>query len=675
MAKTYKNWKLDYDDDKVAWLGLDKADSGTNILSRDVIDELNDILDELGDVTVRGVVIYSAKANGFIAGADVKEFTSLTDPNMAFELIRRGQAVMDRIEMLKCPSVAMIHGFCMGGGLELALACRYRIAEADTTRLGLPEVKLGIHPGFGGSVRATQLLGPPAAMDLMLTGRGIDARRAKKMGLVNHAVPERQLRRGAKALVMQPPRDKPLALYKRLLNKKWARPLLAKYLWRNVSKKVSPEHYPAPFALIDLWLKFGDEPTEMLREEALSVARLITGATAQNLVRVFFLQERMKSAGKLEGYRPQRVHVIGGGVMGGDIAAWCAMQGLHVTVQDRSNESLGRVMARAYKLYKKKLKRARPIQAAMDRLVPDIHGYGLKRADVVIEAIFEDLEAKQTLFREVETKVRPDTLLCTNTSSIPLEEIGTALNDPGRLVGLHFFNPVAQMQLVEIVKGKDTHSEVVDRASAFTHRIKRLPLPVKSSPGFLVNRILMPYLMEAVVLAEQGVSIQAIDKAAVKFGMPMGPITLADTVGLDICLHVAENLSQHLGGEVPARLKKMVDAGHLGKKSGRGFYRYDKNGKAQKVSSTTPEKGGQDVVERLTLRYINEAMACLREGVIEDADLLDAGMIFGTGFAPFRGGPVKYVRSEGVQVMRESMQQLEEKYGERFHPDAYWSQL
>jgi 3-hydroxyacyl-CoA dehydrogenase/enoyl-CoA hydratase/3-hydroxybutyryl-CoA epimerase len=482
----------------------------------------------------------------------------------------------------------------------------------------------------------------------MLTGRTVDARRAKKMGLIHHAVPMRQLKRAAKAMVMSPPREKLQPLWKRLINAKWARPLLAKYLWRNVAKKVSPDHYPAPFALIDLWLKFGDEPTEMLREEALSVARLITGTTAQNLVRVFFLQEKMKESGKLAGYKPQRVHVIGGGVMGGDIAAWCAMQG--------------------------KLTRPRPIQAAMDRLMPDIHGAGLKRADVVIEAIFEDLEAKQALFREVEAQVGPDTLLCTNTSSIPLEEIGTALKDPGRLVGLHFFNPVAQMQLVEIVEGKQTHEEVVNKASAFTHQIKRLPLKVKSSPGFLVNRILMPYLMEAVVLAEQGVPLAAIDKAAVRFGMPMGPITLADTVGLDICLHVAENLSSHLGGEVPKRLKRMVEAGQLGKKTGNGFYRYDKSGKVE-GSTTGSEKPEHDVTERLTLRYINEALACLREGVIAEEDLLDAGMIFGTGFAPFRGGPLHYVRSEGVQAMRDRIQEMQEKYGERFRPDAYWSQL
>lgn len=674
MTKTYNNWQLELDQERIAWAWLDCADSSANTLSHQVVDELNDILDELGGDSVRGLVIASAKKSGFIFGADVKEFTSLTDPNMAFELIRRGQSVMDRIAMMNCPTVAMIHGMCLGGGLELALACRYRIAEADSARLGLPEVKLGIHPGFGGSVRSIQLLGVPAAMDLMLTGRTIDARRAKKIGLINYAVPERQLKRAAAGIIMSPPKEKPQPLWKRSLNKKWARPLLAKYLWRNVEKKASPDHYPAPFALIDLWLKFGDEPSEMLREEALSVARLISGDTAQNLIRVFFLQEKMKAAGKLEGYAPKRVHVIGGGVMGGDIAAWCAMQGFQVTVQDRSHESLARVMQRAYKLYKKKLKRPRPIQAAMDRLMPDIEGHGLPRADVVIEAIFEDLKAKQELFREVEARVGPDTLLCTNTSSIPLEEISTALKEPGRLVGLHFFNPVAQMQLVEIVQGKQANAEVVERAAAFTHKIKRLPLRVKSSPGFLVNRILMPYLMEAVNMVEEGISIQAIDKAAVKFGMPMGPITLADTVGLDICLHVAENLSSHLGGEVPKRLQKMVAAGQLGKKSGQGFYQYDKRGQRQ-ASTQVSDKSNDEVIQRLVMRYVNEAIACLREGVVDEKDMLDAGMIFGTGFAPFRGGPMNYVNREGVEMLRQRMDHLMDKYGERFTADKLWAKL
>ncbi|MBD3610235.1 MAG: enoyl-CoA hydratase/isomerase family protein [Gammaproteobacteria bacterium] len=674
MTNKYKNWQLDIDEDKIAWLQLDKADSATNIISHEVMDELNDALDEVGGAHVRGLVFCSKKKSGFIYGADVEEFTKLTDPNSAFELIRRGQAVMDRIEMMGCTTVAMIHGFCLGGGLELSLACDYRVAEADSSKLGLPEVKLGIHPGFGGSVRSIQLLGVPTAMDLMLTGRTIDARRAKKIGLINFAVPMRQLKRTAKGVILNPPRVKPLPLWTRLLNNKWARPLLAKYLWRNVEKKASQEQYPAPFALIDLWLKFIDEPTDMLREEALSVARLITGDTAQNLIRVFFLQERMKSSGKLEGYKPRRVHVIGGGVMGGDIAAWCAMQGCQVTVQDRSHESLARVMKRAHKLYKKKLKRPRPIQAAMDRLMPDLHGDGLSRADVVIEAIFEDLEAKQALFRDVESRVSADTLLCTNTSSIPLEEIGEALKEPGRLVGLHFFNPVAMMQLVEIVHGDKTDDEVIQKASAFTHQIKRLPLQVKSSPGFLVNRILMPYLMEAVVLAEEGVPLKAIDKAALKFGMPMGPITLADTVGLDICMHVAENLSQHLGGEVPRRLQELVKAGHLGKKSGQGFYKYDKKGKPQ-VDSTASSKVDDSVTERLVMRYVNEAMACLREGVIEDPDLLDAGMIFGTGFAPFRGGPMHYVHEQGVVAMRDQIAALEKQFGERFEPDAYWASI
>jgi 3-hydroxyacyl-CoA dehydrogenase/enoyl-CoA hydratase/3-hydroxybutyryl-CoA epimerase len=669
----YQHWQITTDAELITWLWLDRQGESTNALSREVIDELAGILEDLHKQVPRGVVIASAKQSGFIAGADINEFTRLKDSGQAFELIRRGQGVMDQIEALECPTVAMINGFCLGGGLELALACRYRVAlDEGKTRLGLPEVKLGIHPGFGGSVRATRLLGAPVAMDLMLTGRTVDARRAKRIGLVDHAVPERHLQRAVQQMILQNPPGYKLKGWQRYSNSNLLRPLLARMMLKQVMKKASPDHYPAPFALIDLWLKYGSNPREMLRAEAESVAQLITDDTAQNLIRIFFLQEKMKASGKLKDYRPTRVHVIGGGVMGGDIAAWCAYKGMQVTVQDRAHESLARVSQRAYQLFNKRLRQPRLIQGAMDRLTPDIHGYGLKHADVVIEAIFEDLKVKQDLFKEVEAQVAADTLLCTNTSSIPLEEIGAVLKRPGRLVGLHFFNPVAQMQLVEIVHGEGTEQKMVDRAASFTRQIDRLPLAVKSSPGFLVNRVLMPYLLEAVTLVEEGVSIRAIDKAALKFGMPMGPITLADTVGLDICYSVASNLSRHLGIAVPDRLKEMVENGQLGKKSGAGFYLYDRKGKAVK-RNTTGDKGEDDLAERLLMRYINEAMACLREGIVADAELLDAGMVFGTGFAPFRGGPMHYSQSRGIDTIRQLMMSLTQTYGDRFKADPGWA--
>jgi 3-hydroxyacyl-CoA dehydrogenase / enoyl-CoA hydratase / 3-hydroxybutyryl-CoA epimerase len=670
---SYRNWRLETDTARVAWLYADKADSGTNVLSKEVLEELHFIIDRVTAERPQGLIILSAKRNGFIAGADVKEFTAIQDYDQALELITRGQSILDRIEKLPFPTVAMIHGYCLGGGLELALACRYRVAEDDPrTRLGLPEVRLGIHPGFGGTVRLPPLVGAPLAMDLMLSGRSVEARRAQRMGLVDYAVPQRQLRRAALAMLEEHPLPHRPGFVARMSNSALVRPVLAAFLRKKTGEKAAPAHYPAPYALIDLWSGHGGDRERMMQEEGRSVARLLTGEAAQNLVRVFMLQERLKSLGRGGDFTPRRVHVIGAGVMGGDIAAWCALRGVQVTVQDRNHESLARVMKRAYGLFRKKLKQPRLVQAAMDRLMPDKSGVGLKRADVVIEAIFEDIDAKQGLYREIEPLIRADALLATNTSSIPLEILSQALAHPERLVGVHFFNPVAQMQLVEVVSSPMTAPEVAKQAAAFVRHIDRLPLPVKGTPGFLVNRVLMPYLLEAVALESEGVPAAVIDQAATQFGMPMGPILLADTVGLDICLSVAEILAKQLHGAVPERLRELVAAGRLGRKSGQGFYTY-KGDKPDKAKLDKGDKIAPEITDRLMFRYFNEAVACLREGVVTDADLLDAGMIFGTGFAPFRGGPMHYIERTGLPRGRQRLEELEHVYGERFRPDPAWN--
>lgn len=667
----YKHWRLEYDADNIAWLYADKADANANVLSRAVLEELDAVLSEINTWKPKGVVVLSAKTSGFIAGADINEFTTLSGEQDAAELIGRGQAVLNRLAALPMPTVAMIQGFCLGGGLELALACRYRVADEDIkTKLGLPEVRLGIHPGFGGTVCLPPLIGAPAAMDMMLSGRNVSARAASKMGLVDLAVPARRLKDAARGLIASQPEPGRARGWLSLTNSDPVRPLLARYLRKQVARRARPDHYPAPYALIDLWAKHGGDPGRMMREEARSVAHLVMGDTAQHLVRVFFLQERLKSLGNKRDFAVRHVHVIGAGVMGGDIAAWCAMQGLNVTLQDRSHETLGRVIQRAAKLYEKQLKQPRAIQAALDRLMPDIQGHGVPHADVVIEAIFENVEAKQNLYREIEPRMQSGALLATNTSSIPLETLGLVLSRPDRLVGLHFFNPVAKMQLVEVVKTDSTDPTVVRQAAAFCRHIDRLPLPVKSAPGFLVNRVLMPYLLEAVTLVEEGVPAPQIDQAALDFGMPMGPIVLADTVGLDICLSVAKILSQQLNVTVPPRLEQMVAVGKLGRKSGEGFYRY------QGDKPLLPSAGGSapsEVIDRLMLRFLNEAMACLREGIVDDADLLDAGVIFGTGFAPFRGGPMHHIHHSGRERLYQRLHELEQQHGARFAADAGWA--
>lgn len=665
-----KNWQLTLDSGNILWLLLDKAKASANTLDESIFAEFELILDALPQKSeIKGVVIGSAKSSGFIAGANIEQFTRLKTVEEALALLHRGQRLFDKLEQLPIPTVAMIHGFCLGGGLELALACRYRVAEdSPKTKLGLPEVMLGIHPGWGGSVRLPRLIGAINAMDLILSGRTVNAKAAKKMGFVDAAVPKRQLYRAARYYALEKPKPHPISLLQSLTNQAYVRPLLAKVFKKKLAAKARRDHYPAPYAALDNWLFYG-VADEAFEHEALSVSQLSLTETAKNLTRLFFLQERLKSQAKNMDFSAKHVHVIGAGTMGGDIAAWCALRGMRVTLQDRGPQYLTSATKRAYELFQKKLKAPALIQAAMDRFEQDPEGNGLRKADVIIEAIFESLEAKRELFKMLE-QANPHAILATNTSSIPLDEINSVLKQPERLVGIHFFNPVAKMQLVEIVKGNKTDPEVAQKAAAFVRQIDRLPLQVASSPGFLVNRALMPYLMEAMQLLDEGVPGVIIDQAALDFGMPMGPIELADTVGLDVCLSVAKNLTAHFGGTLSPKLIDMVEQGHLGRKSNRGFYEY-KKGKAVKVSVDYPQDL-KTISDRLILRMINEAMACLREGVIADADLLDAGMVFGTGFAPFRGGPMHYVDFIGKQEVIALLNQLQQQHGDRFKPDAGW---
>jgi len=669
------HWKPVRDDDNICWLHLDVAAASTNVLSFPVIQELNQILDQEIQSPPRGLVFVSNKTNGFIAGADIKEFTELKDQQDALEMLNRGHALMDKIEALPFPTVAMIKGFCLGGGTELALACDYRILCDDrATRIGLPEIKLGIHPGYGGTVRSIQRAGPIYAMNAMLTGRMLQGRQAKRMGLVTDLVPERQLMAASRYCIHNRPVAPPPGLKDRIMNHRLVRPLIARQMRKQVAAKAPKAHYPAPYKLIDLWQKYMDNPRKMLRKEAESVAELAINPTALNLVRVFFLQEQLKSLGKKKDFKPGHVHVIGGGVMGGDIAAWCALCGFRVTVQDQQPEALAATMKRSMDMYKKKFKKdIAAIREAMDRLVPDHKGIGITHADIVIEAIFEDLEVKQSLYRDIEPRMKNNAILASNTSSIPLEQLASCLEKPGRLVGVHFFNPVALMPLVEIVRGDNTDDKVMQQAQAFGRQIDKLPLPVKSSPGFLVNRILMPYLLEAVEMIGEGIPAEMIDKAALNYGMPMGPVELADTVGLDVCQSVANILSQTMNVNLPRKLESLVSQKKLGKKTGQGFYIW-KKGKPVKNKNASYANMAE-LENRLVLRLMNEATACLREQVVGDAELIDAGVIFGTGFAPFRGGPLHYIQEQGKDELMATMERLQQHYGDRFKQDAGWASL
>ena len=636
-----RHWTLARDADGIARLTLDKEGASANTLGADVLAEFNQVLDQLDREPPAGLIIASGKASGFIAGADVEEFKVIENEAGAMAIVRRGWDTFERLAAAKYPTVALIRGFCLGGGLELALACRYRVVVDDpATRLGLPEVMLGIVPGWGGMKRLPRLAGAPAALDMMLTGRTIDAKRAKRIGIADECVPPRIMENTARGILKTKPAPRHLSLPLSLTLNPLARRIIAAKARKEVAKRARPEHYPAPYAILDIWVKYDGDALAVPPSDPASIPSLLKTPTAANLIRVFGLQERLKSIGKEGGVKAAHVHVVGAGTMGGDIAAWCALRGLTVTLQDQNAERLAPAMGRAAKLFAERLRDPRRVRDATDRLIPDVAGDGVSRADVVIEAIFENVEAKRSLFAAIEAKAKPSAILATNTSSIPLEEIATAMRNPSRLVGLHFFNPVAKMMLVEIVHGQATNPALIAPAAAFVRQIDKLPLPVASAPGFLVNRVLAPYLMEAFRCVDEGIAPETVDEAALAFGMPMGPIELADTVGLDICVAVGKMLSPN--ATPPKKLSELVAAGHLGRKTKRGFYDYATGKPAKGAPGAIPS----GLADRLIGPFVAEAKAALAEGIVADADLVDAGAIFGTGFAPFRGGPLHYAQQK-----------------------------
>ncbi len=675
--ETYKHWRLEPDADKILWLYFDKQNSKVNTLDKEVMSEFSAILNQVSETDqYSGLVIASAKKSGFIAGADIAQFSKFKDEEEAVNLLKLGQQILAKLEGLNVPTVAMIEGFCLGGGLELSLSCRYRVAEdSKKTRLGLPEVRLGIQPGWGGSVRLPRLIGGMDGLSLILSGHTVSAKAAAKLGFVDAAVPKRHLMKAAKYYAQQDPGEHKPTLKQALTNHKFVRPLLAKVVRHKLTAKVDPRHYPAPFQILNNWENNGVEGQQAFDHEAQSCGKLFFTETSRNLVRVFFLQERLKGLGQAKeiSSMQQHVHVIGAGTMGGDIAAWCALQGMKVTLQDMEPNYLTRAMTRAASLFKEKLKEPHLVQKAMDSLIPDIHGYGISTANVIIEAVVEDLAVKQKVFKELEEKAKPLAILATNTSSIPLDEINTVMKSPERLVGIHFFNPVAMMQLVEVVKGTKTDPAIVERALSFVRQIDRLPLPVlKSTPGFLVNRILYPYMMEALRMAEEKIPVAAIDKAMTNFGMPIGPITLMDMVGLDICQSINAHLGQYATPVNSTRMEQLIQQKKFGRKSGEGFYHYDKKGKAIVPKDEVDNRTLEDIANRLVLRLLNESFLCLHEGIVADSDLLDAGMIFGTGFAPFLGGPIHYAKSQGIQELFQKFVKQQEARGEKTDAIKIW---
>jgi 3-hydroxyacyl-CoA dehydrogenase / enoyl-CoA hydratase / 3-hydroxybutyryl-CoA epimerase len=644
---SYKNFTLRTDEHGITWVGINVAGENVNTLGTPVLNELNTLLDDFEKQPPKAVAFVSEKKSGFIAGANVNEFVEIgktNDLGAAEALVKRGYDVYERLANVKYPTLALINGYALGGGLELALACRYRVAvDEPGTRLGLPEVMLGILPGWGGVKRLPQLIGAPAAMDFLLTGKTADAKKARLLGMVDEAVPPRIMWNTAIGVLKALPPTRKLSFTQNLMTNGFLRGFVASQARKSVAKKARREHYPSPYAIIDLWQKYNGDVHKPQPDEACSVRSLISHPTAMNLIRVFGLREKLKAQAKGSDFEAKHVHVIGAGVMGGDIAAWCALRGIHVTLQDLDAARIAPAIKRAAEMYKKRFRRdERKFRDAMDRLQPDVSGDGAKRADVIIEAIVENLSVKQKVFAELEAKARPDAILATNTSSIPLEQIATALKEPSRLVGIHFFNPVAQMMLVEIISGAQTSADIAKKATAFVDQIDKLPLACKSAPGFWVNRILAPYLGEAMGCLDEGIAPETIDEAALAFGMPMGPIELADVVGLDVCAAVGQTVAPN--AKAPQKLQALLDAKSFGKKSGKGFYTWV-NGKPQKNAAGAVPSG---LTDRLITPMLNEATKARAEGVVSNDDLSDAGAIFGCGFAPFRGGPLNYLRTKST---------------------------
>ncbi len=648
--KNLRDWRFSVDIEGIAWAIFDREGESANALGRRPLEELGAIIEtveaEAKAGKVAGLILMSGKERSFIVGADIAEFDQLDTEAKVIEGIKPVNAMLDRLERLPVPVVAAIHGVCVGGGFELILACHYRIATRDSsTRVGFPEVKLGIFPGFNGTARSIRQAGPVSAMQNMLTGSMIRSNVARALGYIDQLVGSPQeLRWAARKAVQQKRKAKPAGFTKSVLGMWPVRGFIANKMRTETTRKVREDHYPAPFRLIDLFERHGGNLVALKEAETRAFAPLMVSDTSRNLRRVFRLSELLKGqAPKGGAWKALRVHVIGAGTMGADIAGWCVASGMEVTLQDLNPEQIKKGIDAQAKTLARKFRTKPERDAAKARLIADPKGEFVGRADVVIEAIVEKLEVKQALFKELEAKLKPGAVMATNTSSIMIEDIASGLADPGRLIGIHFFNPVAQMPLVEIVRGTGSRDEEIKKGATFVTQIDKFPLVVRSVPGFLVNRVLAPYLTGAFQRLEKGEEKEKIDQAARTFGMPMGPIELADAVGLDVCLHVGKILKQ--GGE-GSKLEDMVKAGKLGKKSGEGFYKWV-DGRAQKIEKAYEpadlKRLGRELIEPLLI----ECERCRDEKVVESADLVDAGVIFGTGFAPFRGGPLHFRASEG----------------------------
>ncbi len=691
----------------IVHLVMDHPDRKVNVLDEAALGDLERTLEQLaGSPAPTGVLLVSGKPGSFIAGADLEAIGSIVERDQVLVLIRRAHAAFGKLAALPCPTVAVIDGICLGGGTELALVCDSRIAsEEPRTQIGLPEVLLGIYPGFGGSVRLPRVVGLSSALDLILTGRALDAKRAERIGLIARAVPAAWLIERAQqhlaVLARRPARQRRDAYRARsfgdwLLNQTpFGRSLVASRA-RALTRARTGGHFPAPLAAIDVIERTLSLPVEAALEiEAARVSDLLVGPVCKNLVRIFEQSERAKKdpVATDPALRPAPVHrlmIAGAGAMGGGIAELASRSGIDVRLRDVKPQSLTRAMQTVRNVIVERAGKRRSPKREQDaqlaRVLPTLELEQLKRMDFAIEAVVEDLELKRKVFAELEVRMRPDAVLATNTSSLSVDALAQGLAHPERFVGFHFFNPVHRMPLIEVVKGARTSDAALTTAVGLARRLGKSPVVVADSPGFVVNRVLMPYLREALALFEEGFAIQDVDRAMRAFGMPMGPFEVVDEVGIDVAQRVASVLARAFPGrmsEAPG-LDRLVASGRLGKKIGRGFYVH--RGKRRMPDAAVPailgmtrsrprRADGNALAERMVLAMINESARCLEEKVAADAGIIDLALVFGAGFPPFRGGPLRHADTIGLKRVESGLLALQAEKGERFKPAAMLSKL
>jgi 3-hydroxyacyl-CoA dehydrogenase / enoyl-CoA hydratase / 3-hydroxybutyryl-CoA epimerase len=651
---------------------LDVKRASVNTLSEPVMRELNTCLKEAEREKADRVVLMSAKPSGFCFGANARSL-ELAGIDLA-ENLEEAHRVADRLDYFPGEVVALIHGICFGAGLELALACDYRIATPDA-RFAFPEVRFGLHPGLGASWRLPRQIAAPDALDMMLSGRILLAEAALHSRLIDEIVPAYMLEEaGARCTV------KTASPFERIRSRavvmRASRTAITAAARRRLRKQLNEAHDPAPFALLDFWEKAGDQEDILFAERA-SFVELTLSEPVKNRLRTFRLRGKLKTKAKSYTWHTrlpavESIHVLGAGTMGSAIAAWGALQGYRVSLHDPDHRQIANAVAAAAKLFADKQAENTAACNAMDRLIPDPHNAGLAHARLIIEAVPEKLNLKRHVLADVETHAAADAIIATNTSSIPLEQLD--FPQPERLVGLHFFNPVATMPLVEIVHGEHTQTTALAVVSVFAERIGKLPLAVKSQPGFLVSRVLTAWLLEAMLLHDEGYGAEDIDASAEHFGLCPGPLQTVDRMGLDTCLDVISHLTGVLPAatQTPDSLRRLLAEGRLGRKTGRGFFTYknDKVVHRETVSETIPEL----IQTRLNLALLNTAVTCWREKIVDSQDELDAGMLFGADFPSFRGGPLHYLRASNPRQLLETLRSLADDYP-RFQPDVGWEEL